>query len=80
MSSKSAPTNPPQYSIEDFCSKYGLKALKPELNQLIYTQVLELIDTGAFIDPYKTRQELIDDFRQQLRNKAKAKYIGGSDE
>ena len=50
------------------------------INQLIYSQVLELIDTGTFIDHTKTRQELIDAFRQQLRAKAKAKYIGRSDE
>jgi hypothetical protein len=62
MSSKSAPTNPPQYSIEELIKKhahYGhggigeqkctsfdaqeLEMFEKELNQLIYTQVLELI-------------------------------------
>jgi len=51
---------------------YSLKDARTDLNQLIYTQVLELIDDFAPLYQYT--------FREELRNKAKAKYIGGSDE
>ena len=84
------PTNPPQYSISEILTtlyKYGtvyggnesdrdpdgcIPEAAQAINQLIYTQVLELIDnvdpTGASITA------------KRIRDKAKAKYIGGSDD
>jgi hypothetical protein len=66
----------------------------PELNQLIYSQVLELIgkDSTEFngvplenlvreakLDPWLATN-VENRLRQELRNKAKAKYIGGDSE
>jgi hypothetical protein len=103
MSSKSAPTNPPQYSIDTLLFDLEWKAtfenmtqadrtkFKAELNQLIYTQVLELIgeddaidydsyDYDADLDMEEKRHDLRNKLRAELRAKAKAKYIGGDSE
>ena len=89
------PTNPPQYSISEvldtLLGEWGaspafetdqIKKAEQAINQLIYTQVLELIGEdelgiiGVGFKQVNEAKQVRDVFRAMLRAKAKAKFMG----
>ena len=82
------PESDPSIDLDTFIEQqeYHIKTAKKELNQLIYSQVLELIDGLYEYDTVAVERATYQDenfvciSREQLIKAAKAKYIGGDSE